>query len=243
MQGFSRLGLAVDFGLPAVVTFDGFSGRQRSDREILEDLHRLLPGDIAYGHVHAFPEAVDLLCQDAFATYFILRDPRDVVVSHVHYIAEMAPNHIHHRYYHEVLHSYDERLEASICGVSITELERASGMPVLEPLPDISARFAPYLDWLSHPEILTLRYEDFITDREISLGKIYDHAVLRGFASNHSRTEAIHILEECINPLRSPTFRSGKVGGWRSEFKENHQRLFSQIGGDLLARLGYEVTD
>ena len=35
------------------------------------------------------------------AAYFILRDPRDVVVSHVHYITEMEPNHIHHRYYTE----------------------------------------------------------------------------------------------------------------------------------------------
>ncbi len=240
MQGFSCLGLAVDSGLPAVVTFDGFSGRQRSDGEILDDLQRLLPGDIAYGHVHAFPKAVDLLCQDAYAAYFILRDPRDVVVSHVHYIAEMAPNHIHHRYYHEVLHSFDERLEASICGVSITELERASGMPVLEPLPDIATRFTPYLDWLAHPEILTLRYEEFFTDREIFLGKIFDQAVRRGFSSQRSQGEAIHLLENNINPQRSPTFRSGKVGGWRECFNENHKSLFAQISGDLMVRLGYE---
>ena len=61
MHGFAQIGPAVDSGLPAMVTFDGFTGRQRTQAEILGDLQRLLPGDIAYGHVHAFPEAVELL--------------------------------------------------------------------------------------------------------------------------------------------------------------------------------------
>jgi len=136
MAGFTRLGPAVESGLPAVVTFDGFTGRQRSPGEILADLHRFQPGDIGYGHVHAFPTALELLSGPRWATYFILRDPRDVVVSHVHYIAEMAPSHIHHRYYHEVLTSFDERLRASITGVTAEELQKAAaGKPVLEPLP------------------------------------------------------------------------------------------------------------
>lgn len=241
MHGFARFGPAVDSGLPAVVTFDGFTGRQRGAEEIMADLRRFLPGDIGYGHVHAFPQAVEWFCQPGVAAYFILRDPRDVVVSHVHYVAEMAPSHIHHRYYHDVLQTFDERLRASICGVPVEELARAGdGKPVYEPLPDIRARFSPYLGWLEHPEVLILRYEDFIRERSMALGRVLDHAASRGFQPAVSRQEALHILEESIDPARSPTFRSGMIGGWRKSFTAEHSALFADIAGDLLSSLGYE---
>jgi Sulfotransferase domain len=240
MHGFTHIGPAVDSGLPAVVTFDGFTGRQRSLAEILADLDRFLPGDIGYGHVHATPETVERLCCPEIAAYFILRDPRDVVVSHVHYVAEMAPNHIHHRYYHTVLRTFDERLSASIAGVSEQELAKASdGKPVYEPLPDIRKRFVPYLGWLEHPEVLVLRYEDFLTDRRLALERVLDHAVSRGFKPSVDRQAALQALEASIDPARSPTFRSGKAGGWRTSFTPEHEALFAAIAGDLLPVLGY----
>jgi hypothetical protein len=240
MHGFTRLGPAVDSGLPAVVTFDGFTGRQRSLAEIMADLERFSPGDIGYGHVHATPEAVDWFCRPGVAAYFILRDPRDVVVSHVHYVAEMASNHIHHRYYHTVLQTFDERMSASIAGVSEKELAKAGdGKPVYEPLPDIRKRFVPYLGWLEHPEVLVLRYEDFLADRRLALEQVLDHAVRRGFKLVVDRPAALRALEDSIDPARSPTFRSGKVGGWRSSFSPEHEALFASITGDLLSILGY----
>jgi hypothetical protein len=241
MHGFTRLGPAVDSGLPAVVTFDGFTGRQRSIAEIMADLGRFLPGDIGYGHVHALPQAVEWLCRPGVAAYFILRDPRDVVVSHVHYVAEMAPDHIHHRYYHEVLQTFDDRLRASITGVSTEELARASGgKPVYEPLPDIRARFEPYLGWLEHSEVLVLRYEDFIRERSEALARVLDHAVNRGFKLAIDRQAALQVLDESIDPARSPTFRSGKIGGWQKSFTGEHNKLFTRLAGDLLSGLGYE---
>ena len=240
MAGFTRLGPAVESGLPAVVTFDGFTGRQRSPDEILDDLRRFRSGDIGYGHIHAFPAAVELLSGPSWATYFILRDPRDVVVSHVHYIAEMAPNHIHHRYYHEVLTSFDERLRASITGVPVDELQKTTNdKPVLEPLPDIRSRFEPFLGWLEHQEVLCLRYEDFITYRDATLEQVLQHAVQRGFRLAVCRKDALQVLSNSIDPARSPTFRSGKVGSWRSSFTPEHQELFTEIVGNLLAKLGY----
>lgn len=241
MHGFTRLGPAVDSGLPAVVTFDGFTGRQRSAAEIMVDLHRFLPGDIGYGHVHAFPQATAWLCQPGVAAYFILRDPRDVVVSHVHYVAEMAPGHIHHRYYQDVLQTFDQRLRASITGVSIEELAKVSDdRSVFQPLPDIRARFAPYLGWLEHPEVLVLRYEDFITDQAAMLARVLDHAVGRGFSLAVGRQPAIQALADSIDPSRSPTFRSGKIGGWQKSFTDEHLTLFARITGNLLSDLGYE---
>jgi hypothetical protein len=242
LQGFTRLGPAVDSGLPAVVTFDGFTGRQRAAQEIIADLERLLPGDIAYGHVHAFPAAIEFMRREGVAAYFILRDPRDVVVSHVHYVAEMAPSHIHHRYYHEILPDFERRLAASIAGVPAAELEKAAGKPVPEPLPDILSRFEPFMDWLEHAEVLALRYEDFVGDRKSALVLVLEHALRSGFKPACSTAEALQILEASIDPGRSPTFRSGKIGGWQSAMNATHKVLFKEVSGDLLVRLGYETS-
>jgi len=233
LQGFPAIGPAVDSGLPAVVTYIGENGRQRSTGEILADLNRLLPGDIAYGHLHARPEVVDHLCQDGIAAYFILRDPRDVVVSHVHYVTEIETDHIHHAFYTEVLENFDQRLRTSITGIPNSEI----------PFPDIYQRFEPYLGWLDRPEVLCLRFEDFVQEREVALNQVYDHAVGRGFPSSMARSRSIQTLSESIDPQRSPTFRSGKVGGWRSQFSPENKALFKGIAGDLLVRLGYEQDD
>ena len=230
LQGFPSIGPAVDSGLPAVVTFEGDSGRERTTQEILADLERLMPGDIAYGHLHALPPIVDFLCREGVCAYFILRDLRDVAVSHVHYVTEMEPGHAHHSYYAEELHSFDERLRASILG------RPEVGML----FPDIRQRFEPYLGWLERPEVLTLRFEEFLDERMAALGSVFDHAIRGGFQPAMEREEAIRILADAIDPQRSPTFRSGKVGAWREQFSDENKRLFKDVAGELLMRLGYE---
>lgn len=230
LTGFSALGPVVDSGLPAILTFDGPTGNPRPAAAIQRDLARLRPGDVAYGHLHATPKALDALCQEGVAPYFILRDPRDVVVSHVFYVTDMAPNHVHHAYYHDTLKDFDGRLRASILG-----------RPELDvPFPDIRERFAPYMPWLERPEVLLLRFEDFITQPRETLGQVFDHARARGFVSDLPREQAVNVLLARIQPENSPTFRSGKIGGWKERFTAAHKALFKEVSGDLLVRLGYE---
>lgn len=232
LQGFSRIGPAVDSGLPAVLTYDGPTGQPRSLTGILRELRRLRPGDVAYGHLHAQPEIVSILCQDGFAPYFIYRDPRDVVLSHVHYVTEMEPAHVHHNYYRHELQTFDERLMVSILG-----------RPELEvPFPDIRGRFEPYLGWLTPPEMLTLRFEDFISHRDETLQRVLEHARGRGFPLHLGEQEALQVLDSAIDPQQSPTFRSGKIGKWREAFTEEHKSLFKEVAGELLIELGYEET-
>jgi sulfotransferase 6B1 len=235
LQGFAVIGPAVNSGLPAIVTFRPDTGQQRPLEDILRDLERLLPGDIGFGHLHAIPEVIRFFTQDDallhatqhVASYFILRDPRDVTVSHVHYITEMEPNHIHHRYYSEELMSFDQRLQTSILGLS-------------KEFPNIYQRFEPFLGWLEHPGTLVLRYEDFLTRREQELNRVLDHALAASFPLTKPRPEALRTLEQSINPSRSPTFRSGKIGAWKDQFSPENKRLFKEIAGDLLIQLGYE---
>ena len=233
LQGFTQISPAVESGLPAIVTFDGPTGQPRPVADILRDLRRLRPGDIAYGHLHALPEVVAHLTEPGAAPFFILRDPRDVVVSHVHYVTEMEPNHVHHAHYRHELTNFDERLRTSI-----------SGLPDLAvPFPDIRGRFDPYMDWLDAPAVLVLHYEDFITHREQTLLKVLNHARSRGLKLHVGEQEALRVLESAIDPARSPTFRSGKIGKWSESFSDANKSLFKDVAGDLLIRLGYEQNN
>jgi hypothetical protein len=231
LAGFSRLSPVVESGLPPVLTFEGESGHPRPLATILAELARLQPGDIGYGHVHARAELVAALGRAGVAPYFIYRDPRDVVVSHVFYVTDINNHHVHHDYYLNELQDFDQRLEVSILG-----------RPELQnPFPDIRARFEPYLGWLECPEVLSLRYEDLLQDSAAQLGRILDHAVSRGFLYRGERAAALAALTSSIRPEDSPTFRVGRAGGWQQHFTPSHEQLFKQVAGDLLVRLGYQL--
>jgi sulfotransferase 6B1 len=221
---------AVNSGLPAVVTFDGISGRERTSDEILNDLHRFMPGDTGYGHLHARPEILSELSQSAWCTYFILRDPRDIVVSHVFYVTDIEPNHVHHAYYANVLKTFEERLRTSIFGRPDAE----------NPFPDIQGRFMPFLGWMNQASICTLKYEDAISHPAEVIGSLVDFAISRGLELTDSREQSVQKIAEQLDPRRSPTFRQGKTGGWRKHFTPEITNLFKQVGGDLLIQLGYE---
>ena len=209
--------------------YEGESGRKRPPEAAIRWLDGLRPLDVASAHLFARPQAVTRVCSQRFVPYFIYRDPRDVVVSHVFYVTELAPDHVHHRYYTESLQTFDERLRVSILGLPDAAVE----------FPDIAARFAPYVSWLSRPDVLCLQFEAFIQQRRSALAQVADHFLQR-VPLDVPRERLIDALEAAIQPRKSPTFRSGKTGEWRRYFTEGHKRLFKEVAGDLLIQLGYE---
>lgn len=211
--------------------YEGESGVKRTPEQALHWLDSLRPRDVASAHLFARPEAVARVTSPRFIPYFIFRDPRDVVVSHVFYVTDMEKRHVHHAYY-QSLPDFDARLKVSILGRPDAGIE----------FPNIADRFAPYLDWLNQPEVLTIHFEDLIQDRAATLNRILDHFLAR-VPLQSPRSLILDSLESSINPTKSPTFRSGKTGEWKRHFTEEHKRLFKDAAGDLLIRLGYETNN
>jgi hypothetical protein len=211
--------------------YEGESGRKRTPEQALAWLDSLHPGDITSAHLFAREEVIKRVCTSAFIPYFIFRDPRDVVVSHVFYVTDMEARHVHHDFY-QSLPDFDARLKVSILG-RLDSLE-----PDVE-FPDIATRFAPYLGWLDHDEVLSIHFEDLINDRTSALTRIMDHFLAR-IPLQVPRELILESLESSINPSRSPTFRSGKTGEWKKHFTPEHKKIFKEVAGDLLIKLGYE---
>ncbi len=211
--------------------YEGESGRKRSLTETLAWMDSLRPLDITSAHLFAWDEVISRVCTSTFIPYFIFRDPRDVVVSHVFYVTDMEAHHVHHDYYAS-LPDFDSRLKTSILGLPDSKVE----------FPDITGRFTPYLKWLEQPEVMTIHFEDLIQDRAATLTRLMDH-FLRRVPLQASRQLILESLESSINPKKSPTFRSGKTGEWKKHFTDEHKKIFKDVAGDLLVKLGYEKNN
>lgn len=229
LQGLTRLGPFINPGFPPVNRSENNS--KLPEVSILGNIRRMRPGDIAYGYIGAKEPFISALTAPGRATIFVYRDPRDMIVSHVFYATQMHTGHGMHQYYNQELHSMEERINAAIQGVEVPGA----------PLTPVKEKYEAYLGWLKEPEVLCLRFEDLILDRQVALGKILDYLETRGFKPKVSRSSAIEVLEQAIIPKKSGTFRKGKPGNWQEHFTELNKTLFKEKTGNLLVQLGYET--
>lgn len=227
LQGLTKIGPFVNPGFPPVNRSQ--DNRKQPDSFVLSSIQTMRPGDIAYGYVHAREPFIQPLTHPGRATIFVYRDPRDMIISHVFYATQMHKGHGMHQYYTETLKTMEQRINSAIQGVDEPGSE----------LSPIRKKYENYLGWLEQPEVLCLRFEDLILQREQTLGRILDYLALRGFTPRMERAQAIAILAQAIVPKKSGTFRKGKPGNWEEYFTEANKTFFKQTSGDLLMLLGY----
>jgi hypothetical protein len=205
------------------------NGGRRTADEILDDLRAIPGGVIGWGYVEATPENVAFLAVPGRVNYFIYRDPRDLLVSQVFFATDLHEGHGMHAYY-KSLPDFGARLKVAITGIDRDGLKMVN----------VRQRYEGVFRWLEQSHILCLRFEDLVERREITLNSMLDEVEKTGYRIPTPREKALAILEGSIQPGRSRTFRSGKAGGWRQHFTDSHKKLFKEVAGDLLVRLGYE---
>jgi hypothetical protein len=138
------------------------------------------------------------------------------------------------------MHAYYKSLPdlASRLKVAITGIDR-DGLYMVS----VKQRYESVFEWLEQKHVMCIRFEDLITRRDATLNGMLDEVEKTGYRIPTARPQAIAILTEAIQPKKSHTFRSGKTGGWREHFTEEHKKLFRDVAGDLLVRLGYEKSN
>lgn len=207
-------------------------GRRRANSEILGDLTRVPRGVIGWGYVDATPENASFLTSSGRVNFFIYRDPRDLLVSQVFFATDMHEEHGMHDYY-QSLPDFGERLKVAITGVDRDGLYMVS----------VKGRYEGVFQWLEQPNVMCIRYEDLVDRRESTLASMLDEVERTGYKIPTPRETAAAILVEAIQPKKSRTFRVGRTGNWKEYFTDEHKRLFKDVAGDLLVRLGYEASN
>jgi hypothetical protein len=208
------------------------SGGRRDTSAIVADLKSVPQGVIGWGYVEATPENVTLLCQPNRVNYFIYRDPRDMLVSQVFFATDMHEEHGMHEYY-KSLPDFGKRLNVAITGIDRDGLKMVS----------VKERYEGVFRWLEQKHVMCIRFEDLINHRDATLSAMLDEVEKTGYKIPTPRGESLSVLVEAIQPKKSHTFRSGKTGGWKEHFTEEHKKLFKDVAGDLLIQLGYEKTN
>jgi len=191
--------------------YDGPTGRaipRKLIEQFVED--RVDSNGFITAHLHYWPDLSDIV--DSCRMLFLIRDPRDVVVSHAHYVAN-TPSHSLHRVYHPT--TWDEQVRMSIVGVGDT--------------PDIGLRFLPYLPWM-YQDIAWTRFEDLVSHMRLSCAWVAD------WIEQPEKTDA---MLESIDPRTSPTFRQGRAGAWLEEMSAYNKELFDCTAGWLIKALNY----
>jgi hypothetical protein len=187
-------------------------------------------GRYADAHLPYSPAAADELDRRGLRVILILRDPRDVAVSHAEHIAS-HPEHFLHQAYQPLLPA--QRLMTSIVGLP---RERAGGPGLL----DIGARFRAVMAWTARPSTLEVRFEDLVGpegggSRDAQLGAL--DAIARHLDARSTASERTRAAQRLFGG--TATFRRGRIGSWREAFSPEHRRAFEERAGELLAVLGY----
>src|SRR5690606_27592061 len=199
---------------------------------ILLDLKKIPDGVIGWGYVDATTDIASFLTTSGRVNFFMYRDPRDLLVSQVYFATDMHEEHGMHAYYNS-LPDFGERLKVAITGVDKDNLHMVS----------VKQRYDGVFQWLEQKNVMCIRFEDLINNRDATLNQMLDEVEKTGYKISTPRKKALSVLIQAIQPKKSHTFRSGKTGGWKEYFTEEHKKLFKEVTGDLLVKLNYEKNN
>ncbi len=186
--------------------------RTRGQEEIDALIAGMVPGEVVGAHLHYTPETAAALRGVNAVHLFIWRDPRDVLLSEAHYLAEMNPWHAMHKTF-KALPDPESRVRLAITGTGDGRY------------PGAEERIGAYMDWPTAPGCIGLRYEDLVTpetqEREC-------RRILEAYAAACGEEAGLPSTRElvaAIAPERSHTF--SKVGGarWREEMSGDNLAL------------------
>jgi hypothetical protein len=192
-------------------------------------------GAIVTGHLVHRPDYAAMLAEEGYRSLLIVRDPRDVAVSFVHYVTTTPGHYLYERY--QGLGSDEERLLTTIVGI------REQLVPWLaNGLLDIGTLYGVFAPWTHEPLNRIVRFEDLVGPagggsrerQERAIGAIAEHLGLPLTAGETA------VIADGVFDVTSPTFRRGLIGSWKEHFTAEHVRAFTEIAGQTLVEWGYE---
>lgn len=231
LLGLTEIGPFVDPGMPPVNRFEGNTRLEIPERIV--ELNNMRSGDVRYGYAACREPFLSAIIGPGRASVFIYRDPRDQLVSHVFYAKDIYKDHGMHDYYNNVLTTMEERLNVAIEGCDLPGLG----------LPTVWERYEENFGWFERDEVLCLKFEDLLLNKEETMGRLIDYIESYGVSFSVPRPEAIQVLSETTKAKKSGTYRKGKPGNWKEHFTDENKRRFKLVARDLLTRLGYEDDD
>ena len=191
-------------------------------------LASLRSGQLAIAHLPYHETYRGVLSRHDVKTIFLMRDPRDIVVSQVHYIERLA-----HHPHHEVFSRRTagrERLKLAILG------DPDAGIP------SIRERLDRFAGWLNTAD-LSVRFEDLIGPAGAGDRGRQEHAVRSIYNLLHVDVDDVFVQRVCDSLFSgdSPTFRKGRIEQWRGDFDPEIVAMFERVVDGAMDPFGYAL--
>lgn len=230
LRSLEEVGPFIDTNLNEIKPL--FEGAPTDPLWINAQLEALRPGDIRFGYLYADDGYLRKLTRPKQATFMILRDPRDQIISEIFYALDIHIAHGMHTYL-QSLPDMNARIAAMIHGVDEGASARVG----------VREHYERFAGWWHSGEVCVIRFEDLVNRREMELERILAHLEHCGYKPTQPRDRVLEVFKEAMRPERSETFRKGKSGTWREHFSPQNVESFKTHANDLLIELGYEDDD
>lgn len=199
-----------------------------SDKEAYQKVKRTNSGQYSFSHLKYNDDLYSIITKKNIKVLFMIRDPRDIAVSHFKYVTNIDKDHKSHHFFND-LPNDKIRLMKVITG------EKGFVEPINTVLED-------YLPWLSKKGCLTIKFENLIGqkgggDAELQLQLVKEIA---DFLEITLKNNQLNKIIDKIYSLNSPTFSTGQIGKWREYFTDSHIQEFKNSTSDMLFKYGYE---
>jgi hypothetical protein len=197
----------------------------------------LKPPFILLNHDSTFLQHADVLRRQDVRILHLIRDPRDVLISAMHYHRTAKEPWLHEKLPGNDNVPYQQKLNA---------LATAHEQYLFELENSTASTIEAMLDWqYDRPNCLEMRYEDLWRDRSMALwSRIVDFLGFEGSEQDACRTCFWeHSLFGAAGKANRQHARSGEAAQWKGEFTPELALAFVQRFPDALQVLGYEDDD
>jgi hypothetical protein len=227
------------------------------------DIEQLVAQDqFFYAHLGYTSERLKDIRKKKLTTFFMYRDPRDMVVSLVFYLqtAPWAKDKIHHAFNKSLSNiPFNDLLMDFITKGTVYNHLINYGVTNIR---NIESFYKAYLPWAQVNDICVIKFEDLVgpqgggdtqkqlltiqtiarhLDIELSNDSLITHAASLFGSPAAFCTEIVHSMEiDAKNAIEH--FREGQIGSWKKHFTPDHKEAFKRVAGQLLINLGYEAT-
>lgn len=223
----------------AITLLTGMECEHNWHRDVHEKyLHNLLAEcekNKTYCHMHitADQKYVYALNARKYKVIFLMRDPRDQLLSMYFYIRDKdwmyERLNMHTRFaVMEFNDQIDEMITGNILGTCVPKVLIGLKMPWM---------------FFDKPEVYTARYENLVGpkgggSREAQIDELT--AIAKFLNLKVSKRVVIAIADSLYGKPGEATFNTGKIGNWKIYFNELHKDHFKEVFGDKLILLNYE---
>lgn len=211
-------------------------------------LTTLYSNEFLVGHFKYTLEYDQLVKDHNFKVVFIIRDPRDQIVSRAFYIQKYPERYpgLQHLSIEELITGLIGSItEPQLFNTLVTDHVKYLNKPLQTSFSNIKQFYQAFLPWSKTANCYTVKFEKLIGPQGGGT-RIEQVREIRAIARHIQQPLTPTLLRSTLTNLfsnESPTFREGIIGSWKKYFTPHHKALFKVVAQDLLVQLEYEQED